>query len=59
MDSKLEGKRALITGSSAGIGYAIAERLALEGASVIVNGRTQNAATGLRGRCANVAGKQL
>ena len=41
MDLQLEGKRALITGSSAGIGYAIAERLALEGASVVVNGRTQ------------------
>jgi NAD(P)-dependent dehydrogenase (short-subunit alcohol dehydrogenase family) len=41
MDLQLEGKRALITGSSAGIGYAIAERLALEGASVIINGRTQ------------------
>jgi NAD(P)-dependent dehydrogenase (short-subunit alcohol dehydrogenase family) len=41
MDLQLEGKRALITGSSAGIGYAIAERLALEDASVIVNGRTQ------------------
>src|SRR6202795_1377135 len=41
MDLQLEGKHALITGSSAGIGYAIAERLALEGASVIVNGRTQ------------------
>ena len=41
MDLQVQGKRALITGSSAGIGYAIAERLALEGASVIVNGRTQ------------------
>ena len=37
----MKGKRALVTGSSGGIGYAIAERLALEGASVIVNGRTQ------------------
>ncbi|MCU1260092.1 MAG: fabG 8, partial [Bryobacterales bacterium] len=39
MDLQLRGKRALITGSSAGIGYAIAEALAREGASVIVNGR--------------------
>jgi len=41
MDLQLEGKRALITGSTAGIGYAIAESLAKEGAAVIVNGRTQ------------------
>ena len=41
MNLELEGKRALISGSSAGIGYAIAEKLALEGASVIINGRTQ------------------
>jgi hypothetical protein len=41
MDLQLEGKRALVTGSTAGIGYAIAEALAREGASVIVNGRTK------------------
>lgn len=41
MDLQLEGKRALVTGSTAGIGYAIAESLAKEGAAVIVNGRTQ------------------
>jgi NAD(P)-dependent dehydrogenase (short-subunit alcohol dehydrogenase family) len=41
MDLQLEGKRALITGSTAGIGYAIAEALVQEGASVIVNGRTK------------------
>jgi NAD(P)-dependent dehydrogenase (short-subunit alcohol dehydrogenase family) len=40
MDLQLEGKRALITGSTAGIGYAIAEALAREGAHVVVNGRT-------------------
>lgn len=41
MDLQLTGKRALVTGSTAGIGYAIAEALAEEGATVIVNGRTQ------------------
>jgi len=40
MDLQLEGKRALVTGSTAGIGYAIAEALAKEGANVIINGRT-------------------
>ena len=41
MDLQLRGKRALVTGSTAGIGFAIAEALANEGASVIVNGRTK------------------
>jgi len=41
MDLELKGKRALVTGSTAGIGYAIAASLAKEGARVIVNGRTQ------------------
>lgn len=40
MDLALNGKRALVTGSTAGIGLAIAQALAHEGASVIVNGRT-------------------
>src|ERR1700734_3095909 len=41
MDLQLDGKRALVSGSTAGIGYAIARALAYEGAHVIVNGRTQ------------------
>lgn len=41
MDLELNGKRALVTGSTAGIGLAIAAALAKEGAAVIVNGRTQ------------------
>lgn len=40
MDYQLKGKTALITGSTAGIGFAIAQLLALEGATVIINGRT-------------------
>jgi NAD(P)-dependent dehydrogenase (short-subunit alcohol dehydrogenase family) len=43
MDLKLTNKLALVTGSTAGIGYAIAESLAREGARVIVNGRTRAA----------------
>ncbi len=41
MDLGLQGKRALVTGSTAGIGFATAESLAGEGAHVVVNGRTQ------------------
>lgn len=41
MDLQLVGKTALVSGSTAGIGFAIAEGLAKEGATVIVNGRTQ------------------
>jgi NAD(P)-dependent dehydrogenase (short-subunit alcohol dehydrogenase family) len=41
MDLQLQGKRALVTGSTAGIGLAIAQGLAKEGAAVIVNGRTE------------------
>lgn len=40
MDLQLNGKLALVTGSTAGIGLAIARKLAEEGARVIVNGRT-------------------
>jgi NAD(P)-dependent dehydrogenase (short-subunit alcohol dehydrogenase family) len=43
MDLKLQDKTALISGSTKGIGYAIAALLAAEGARVIVNGRTQAA----------------
>jgi len=41
MDLGLSGKLALVTGSTAGIGFATAEVLAREGARVILNGRTQ------------------
>jgi NAD(P)-dependent dehydrogenase (short-subunit alcohol dehydrogenase family) len=40
MDLQLTNKKALVTGSTAGIGFAIASLLAQEGASVVVNGRS-------------------
>lgn len=43
MDMQLTHRLALVSGSTAGIGYAIAEALSREGARVIVNGRTRKA----------------
>jgi NAD(P)-dependent dehydrogenase (short-subunit alcohol dehydrogenase family) len=40
MDYLLRNKKALVTGSTSGIGFAIATLLAQEGATVIINGRT-------------------
>ncbi|GKD64793.1 tropinone reductase-like protein 3, partial [Tanacetum coccineum] len=48
MDSKsskigrrFEGKVAIVTASTQGIGFSIAHRLALEGASVVISSRRQ------------------
>src|SRR5580704_17954476 len=43
MDLGLKDKVAFVSGSTAGIGFAIATALAGEGARVVVNGRTQPA----------------
>ena len=41
MDLQLDNKTALVTGSTAGIGFSIAKALADEGANVIINGRSE------------------
>lgn len=45
MDFGLKGKRAIVSGSSAGIGACTAEMLAAEGAAVAVHGRSEERAT--------------
>lgn len=61
---KLEGKTALVTGGSSGIGLAIARRFAAEGAHVFITGRRQAqldeavAAIGAQVENANVEGVQ-
>ena len=58
MDLKLTNKVALVTGSTAGIGFAIARALTTEGAHVYVNGRTQErvdaAVTAIRSQAATI-----
>jgi|SRR5215471_15604127 len=50
MDLHIENRRALITGSTAGIGFAIARGLAAEGVQVTLTGRTQAAIDAALGR---------
>src|SRR5690348_6200355 len=58
MDLQLDNRLALVTGSTAGIGYAIAEALAAEGARVIVNGRTQTGVDDAVAAIRKATGKQ-
>ena len=44
MDLHLDGKKAVVTGSSSGIGASIAKRLAQEGAAVVIHGRNEKEA---------------
>ncbi len=59
MDFQINGKTALISGSTAGIGFAIACELAREGAKVVINGRSQlSVDTALARLRAQVAGAE-
>ena len=59
MQIDLSGRTALVTGSTAGIGFAIARGLAEAGATTVINGRTQpvvdEAVVALQERCRSPA----
>ena len=57
MDLKIKGKRALITGSSSGLGEAIAIMLAAEGAEVIIHGRDEKRTRSVAGQINQSGGK--
>jgi NAD(P)-dependent dehydrogenase (short-subunit alcohol dehydrogenase family) len=52
MKIDLSGKRALVTGSTSGMGYAIAKGLAEAGAAVVVHGRSEESVSAARARLA-------
>jgi len=57
MDLRIKGKRALITGSSSGLGEAIAIMLAAEGAEVIIHGRDEDRAKSVMEKINQSGGK--
>ena len=57
MHKRFEGRVAIVTGSSRGIGRAIALRLATEGAAVILNGRQAEPLAVLAAEIARAGGK--
>lgn len=59
MDLKLEGKRALVTGSTSGLGEAIATMLAREGAEVVIHGRDAGRATRVARAIEEAGGKAV
>jgi NAD(P)-dependent dehydrogenase (short-subunit alcohol dehydrogenase family) len=56
MDLQLTGKRALVTGSSAGLGAQTARCLATEGCQVVIHGRNRDRAEAVAGEIAQAGG---
>jgi NAD(P)-dependent dehydrogenase (short-subunit alcohol dehydrogenase family) len=57
MQIDLNGKRAIVTGSTAGIGFAIARGLAESGAAVVINGRSEKSVAAAKERLAQTLPK--
>jgi 3-oxoacyl-[acyl-carrier protein] reductase len=57
MDLRLKGKRALVTGSSSGIGAACARELAAEGCAVVIHGRDRTRAESVARECEALGGQ--
>lgn len=58
MDLGLAGKRALITGASSGLGFATAQSLAIEGAEVIINSRSNDRLDAAASRIEKATGRR-
>jgi NAD(P)-dependent dehydrogenase (short-subunit alcohol dehydrogenase family) len=59
MDLELEGKRAIVTGGSRGIGKAIARQLAAEGVDVVIAARTREPLERAAAELAGASGRKI